>query len=36
VAVQEAQAMKQSLFTYARYSNPALDYKAFIGEYLGE
>jgi chromosome partitioning protein len=34
VAVQEAQATKQSLFKYDGKSNPAKDYKAFILEYL--
>jgi len=34
VAVQEAQAVKQSLFSYSKSSKPALDYMAFITEYL--
>lgn len=32
VAVQEAQAMRQSLYQYAPKSNPAIDYKALIDE----
>lgn len=34
VSVREAQAKHQSLFAYAPYANPTLDYKAFIKEYL--
>jgi len=36
VAVKESQAKKQSLFAYAPASNPAVDYLAFLGEYLQE
>lgn len=36
VVVKEAQARKQSLFDYAPASNPAIDYEAFIQEYLQE
>lgn len=34
VAVKEAQASRQSLFDYAPKSNPAIDYMAFIDEFL--
>lgn len=34
VAIKEAQALKQSIFTYAPKSNPAADYKAFVDEFL--
>lgn len=34
VAVQEAQAVKQGIFTYDKKCNPAQDYRAFILEYL--
>lgn len=34
VVVKEAQASKESLFAYSSQSNPAVDYKAFITEYL--
>lgn len=34
VAVKEAQAMRQPLFTYAPDSNPAKDYAAFIEEFM--
>jgi len=34
VAIKEAQALKQSLFTYAPKSNAANDYKAFVNEFL--
>lgn len=33
-AIKEAQAMQQSIFTYAPRSNAATDYGAFIDEYL--
>ncbi|MCL2399861.1 MAG: AAA family ATPase [Defluviitaleaceae bacterium] len=36
VAVKEAQTSQTSLFCYAPKSNPALDYKAFIAEYLNQ
>jgi len=36
VKVKESQAKKQSLFDYAPDSNPALDYLAFISEYMEE
>jgi len=34
VIVKEAQACKKSLFAYSPHSNPALDYKAFMKEYV--
>jgi len=36
VVVKEAQASKKSLFEYAPQSNPAVDYQAFIMEYLNQ
>ena len=36
VCVKESQAKKQSLFEYAPNSNPAIDYTAFIREYLNQ
>ena len=33
-ALKEAQAMKQDIFTYAPKSNAAIDYSAFIKEYM--
>lgn len=34
VAIKEAQALKQSIFTYAPKSNPATDYEVFVDEFL--
>ena len=34
VAVREAQLLRQDIFTYAKYSNAALDYMAFIDEFI--
>jgi len=34
VAIKEAQALKESLFTYAPKSNAATDYEAFVNEFL--
>lgn len=34
VAIREAQALQQDIFTYAPQSNAAKDYKAFIDEFL--
>ena len=36
IAVKEAQACRQDIFTYSLKSNPAQDYKAFVEEFLGE
>jgi chromosome partitioning protein len=36
IAVKEAQAQRQDLFTYAPKCNAALDYAEFVREYLGE
>lgn len=36
VSVREAQAKKTSLFDYAPSSNPAVDYRAFVSEYLAK
>ena len=34
VSVREAQAQRQSLFSYDKSSNPTLDYERFVSEYL--
>ena len=36
IAVKEAQAVRQTIYAYAKTSNPAVDYWAFISELLGE
>ena len=36
VAVNEAQYMKMDIFTYAPKSNAAIDYKAFVDEFIGD
>lgn len=35
-ALVEAQAMRQSIYQYAPRSNAAADYRALVGEILGE
>jgi len=36
VSVRESQTQRESLFTYAKSSNPAIDYEDFINEYLNQ
>ena len=36
VTVTEAQAAMQNLQEYAPQSNPAIDYEAFVDEFLGK